>query len=233
LQAQGVRSPSENGGERSKQRELERASRVPRERHAGKLARDLRAVAARVEGRRGHARSCTVVSVPSRFAGTVAMFDRETWELLSYIVTAIGLPLAIVAFLLDQKKERDNEEEEVYQLLSDNYQDFLKIALDNPDLHLLSPEQNLSADQHERMVIIFNMLISLFERAYILLYEKKMSSKQARRWESWADYMREWCRREYFRKLLPTLLEGEDPEFAEYICGLGGITVPRRVPPQT
>jgi hypothetical protein len=161
------------------------------------------------------------------------MFDRETWELLSYIVTAIGLPLAIVAFLLDQKKERDNEEEEVYQLLSDNYQDFLKIALDNPDLHLLSPEQNLSADQHERMVIIFNMLISLFERAYILLYEKKMSSKQARRWESWADYMREWCRREYFRKLLPTLLEGEDPEFAEYICGLGGITVPRRVPPQT
>jgi hypothetical protein len=161
------------------------------------------------------------------------MFDRETWELLSYIVTAIGLPLAIVAFLLEQKKERDNEEEEVYQLLSDNYQDFLKIALDNPDLHLLSPEQNLSADQHERMVIIFNMLISLFERAYILLYEKKMSSKQARRWESWADYMREWCRREYFRKLLPTLLEGEDPEFAEYICGLGGITVPRRVPPQT
>jgi len=27
-----------------------------------------------------------------------------------------------------------NEEEEVYQLLSDNCQDFLKIALDNPDL---------------------------------------------------------------------------------------------------
>ena len=160
------------------------------------------------------------------------MLDRDMWELLSYIVTAIGLPFAIVAFLWEQKKERDNEEEEVYQLLSDNYQDFLKITLDNPDLHLFTPEQtpNLSAEQRERMVIIFNMLISLLERAYLLLYEKNMSSKQARRWESWADYMREWCQREDFRKLLPTLLEGEDPEFAEYICGLGGIAVPRHAP---
>ena len=160
------------------------------------------------------------------------MLDLETWELLSYIVTAIGLPLAILAFLWEQKKERDNEEEEVYQLLSDNYQDFLKITLDNPDLRLFSaePTRNLSAEQRERMVIIFNMLVSLFERAYILLYEERMSSKQARRWESWADYMREWCRREDFRALLPTLLQGEDAEFAGYICKLAGIPVPQHVP---
>jgi len=152
------------------------------------------------------------------------MFDLETWELLSYIVTAIGLPLAIIAFLYEQKKERDNEEEEVYQLLSDNYQDFLKIALDNPDLRLFSAQRTpeLSTEQRERMLIIFNMLISLFERAYLLLYENKMSSKQARRWESWADYMREWCQREDFRTLLPTLLHGEDPEFVEYIRALAG-----------
>ena len=152
------------------------------------------------------------------------MFDLETWELLSYVVTAIGLPCAIVVFLYEQKKERDSDEEEVYQLLSDNYQDFLKIALDNPDLRLFSAEQttHLSTGQRERMLIIFNMLISLFERAYILLYERKMSSKQARRWESWADYMREWCRREDFRTLLPTLLQGEDPEFVEYIRALAG-----------
>src|SRR5215475_5389789 len=122
----------------------------------------------------------------------------ETWELLSYIVTTFGFPLATVVFLYEQKKERDGDEEEVYQLLSDNYQDFLKVALDNPDLRLFSAEQtpDLTKDQRERMLIIFNMLISLFERAYLLLYEPKMSSKQARRWESWADYMREWCRRE-------------------------------------
>jgi hypothetical protein len=160
------------------------------------------------------------------------VLDLETWELLSYIVTAIGLPLAIIVFLYEQKKERDSDEEGVYQLLSDNYQDFLKIALDNPDLRLFSTEKiDLSTEQRERMVIIFNMLISLFERAYILLYEKRMSSKQARRWESWADYMREWCRRKDFRALLPTLLQGEDPEFVEYIRALaeldGGAPAPR------
>ena len=149
----------------------------------------------------------------------------ETWELLSYVVTAIALPLAIVVFLYEQKKERDSEEEEVYQLLSDNYQDFLKVTLDNPDLRLFSPEEppELTKDQRERKLIIFNMLISLFERAYLLLYEEKMSSKQARRWSSWEDYMREWCRRQDFRTSLPTLLQGEDPEFVGYIRKLAGL----------
>ena len=148
--------------------------------------------------------------------------DVGTWELLSYVVTTIGLPAAILVFLYEQKKERDNEDEEVYQLLSDNYQDFLKIALDHPDLHLFSPEQTpeLSTEQRESMQIIFTMLISLFERAYLLLYSPKMSSQHRRRWLSWEDYMREWCRREDFRALLPVLLEGEDPEFGKYIQGL-------------
>ncbi len=148
----------------------------------------------------------------------------ETWELLSYVVTAIGLPLAILVFLYEQKKERDNEEEEVYQLLSDNYQDFLKVALDNPDLRVFSAEQtaDLTKEQRERKLIIFNMLISLFERAYLLLYEPKMKAKQLRRWSSWEDYMREWCRREDFRTSLPVLFEGEDPEFVDYIRTLVG-----------
>ena len=148
--------------------------------------------------------------------------DSETWELLSYIVTTIGLPLAIVVFLYEQKKERDNEEEEVYQLLSANYQDFLNVALGHTDLRLFSAEQTseLTQEQRERMLIIFSMLISLFERAYLLLYEPKMSAAQLRRWRSWEDYMREWCRREEFRARLPELLEGEDPDFVKYIRAL-------------
>ena len=148
--------------------------------------------------------------------------DTGTWELLSYVVTTIGLPLAILVFVYEQKKERDNEDEEVYQLLSDNYQDFLRMALGHPDLRLFTPEQTpeLNDEQRERMLIIFNILISLFERAYLLLHEPKMSKKHRRRWLSWEDYMREWCRREDFRALLPVLLEGEDAEFSAYIRAL-------------
>lgn len=143
----------------------------------------------------------------------------ETWELLSYIVTVVGLPLAILVFVYEQRKERENEEEEVYQLLSDSYQDFLQIALEHPSLHLFSHDQtsSLTNEQREQMLVIFNMLISLFERAYLLLHAEGMSPTQARRWLSWEDYMREWCDRADFRAHLPDLLHGEDPEFAAYI----------------
>jgi len=138
---------------------------------------------------------------------------------MGYVVTVIGLPLAIAVFLFEQRKERENEEEEVYQLLSDSYQDFLKVALENPDLRLFSDEVTPSLDdqQKERQLIIFTMLVSLFERAYLLLYEESMSPKQARRWNSWEDYIGEWCQKPHFRSRLPQLLRGEDPSFARYL----------------
>lgn len=146
----------------------------------------------------------------------------ETWEMMSYVVTVIGLPMAISVFIFEQHKERNNEEEEVYQLLSDNYQEFLKVTLEHPDLRLFASEEtpSLSEEQRERMFIIFSMLISLFERAYLLLYEAKMNEKQLRRWRSWEDYMGEWCNRADFRASLPALLRGEDPEFTDYILKL-------------
>jgi hypothetical protein len=153
----------------------------------------------------------------------------ETWELLSYVVTVVGLPLAIGVFIYEQRKERENEEEEVYQLLSDNYQDFLKIALENPDLHVFSwePTPDLTLDQRERKLIIFDMLVSLFERAYLLLYDDSMSDKQSRRWRSWEDYMVQWCARNDFRNALSDLLRGEDPDFVSYIENLARQAVKR------
>lgn len=146
----------------------------------------------------------------------------ETWELFSYVVTVIGFPLAIFVFVYEQRRERENEEEAVYQLLSDNYQEFLRTALQHPDLKLFAAEETseLSEEQKERMFIVLSMLVSLFERAYLLFYDVTMTPKQRRRWLSWDDYMREWCRRADFRRLLPLLLKGEDPEFVMYIRSL-------------
>jgi hypothetical protein len=158
------------------------------------------------------------------------MTSLETWELLSYVVTVVGLPLAILVFLYEQRKERENEEEEVYQLLSDAYTDFLKLVIAHPDLKLRSYDRtpNLTEEQRERMLIIFDMLISLFERAYLLAFEEDMPEKKLRRWRSWEDFMREWCRREDFCTLLPDLLQGEDPDFAAYIRKLAAEETPRR-----
>ena len=147
------------------------------------------------------------------------MFTKDFWEMASFMVTVIGLPLAIVTFLYQARRERANEEEEEYQLLNDAYNDFLKVVLDNSDLHLRSnrPTPDLTADQEERMLVIFDMLISLFERAYLVAWAPDMPPDKARRWNSWEDFMREWCRRDQFRSRLPALLRGEDPEFSAYI----------------
>lgn len=150
----------------------------------------------------------------------------ETWELLSYVITVLGLPLAIAVFIYEKSRERNTEEKEMFQLLSDNYQEFLNTALANPDLKLFShqPTPNLTAEQRERMLIIFSMMVSLFERAYLNLYDDDLTTEQRRRWNSWADYMREWCQRDDFRKHLPDLLKGEDPDFVLYITRLAGYT---------
>ena len=143
-------------------------------------------------------------------------------EMLSYAVTIVGFPLAIFVFLHQERKARQYEESETFQRLSDGYLNFLKLVLDNPDLRLLSNEatKDLSDEQRERTLAIFSILVSLFERAFLVAYEEGMAERQTRRWRSWEDYMREWCRRDDFRTTLPTLLPGEDPEFAAYLMRL-------------
>jgi hypothetical protein len=144
---------------------------------------------------------------------------RDLLELASFAVTVIALPFAVWVFVIEQRKERENEEEEAFQHLSDAYNAFLKIVLDNADLQLrtASALPNPTAQQNERMQVIFDMLIALFERAFLVAYKDRMNPTEQRRWNSWDDYMREWCRREDFHNALPLLLRGEDPAFQAYI----------------
>jgi hypothetical protein len=150
----------------------------------------------------------------------------EWFELGSYVVTIVGLPFAILVFFFEQQRERKNEEEELFQRLSDEYREFLKLVLDNADLQLLRQQGSaakLTEEQNERKLAIFGILTSIFERAYLLVYEEDMDRQTRRLWQAWEDYMREWCSREDFRALLPFLLEGEDEEFRRHIGRIAGI----------
>ena len=136
---------------------------------------------------------------------------KDFWELLSAIVTALGLPFAILVYVADRRKAREVEEEEVNELLAAAYTDFLKLVIDNPDLKLRSPDstRGLNPEQQDRMRAMFEILTSLFERAFLLTYEENLTGKKLRRWLSWEDFMREWVRRDDFRESLPAMLPGE------------------------
>ncbi len=152
-------------------------------------------------------------------------FQGDFWEISSYVVTVVALPFAIVVFYLEQRKERQNEEEEIYQQLTDEYADFSKILLENADLALMSkplPDDQLTDEQKERKQIIYDLLVSLFERAFILVYEDDMNKQNQRLWATWDDYIKFWCKRKDFREALPELLQGEDPDFIAYIQAVAG-----------
>lgn len=142
---------------------------------------------------------------------------------INHALTLLALPLALFVFLVllyVQRRGRRNQQEDFYRRLSGEYTDFLKIVLANPDLKLLRkgvPDQPLSEEQNERKLAIFNILISLFERAYLLFFEERMGRQTRRLWLSLEDYMREWCRRKDFRDALPELLQGENEDFQTHI----------------
>lgn len=146
-----------------------------------------------------------------------------TWlEALSYVVTILGFPTAIFVFVYEHRRRLSNEENELHRHLSEEYDNFLRLVLDNADLLLLRSKKPpaLSEEQSERREVIFRMLVSLFEKAYIILYDENMGRDAKRRWLSWEDDMREWCGREDFRKVLPKLLEGEDDAFGQHILAI-------------
>ena len=158
------------------------------------------------------------------------MHWKDIFEFTFYMVDTFALPFAIIVYVIERRKERQADEEELYQRLSDEYMTFLKLVLDNADLQLLhrdSQPRVLTDEQIERRSALFGILVSIFESAYILVYEPRMPKQTRRLWSSWEDYMVEWCRNEEFRAALPQLLEGEDPDFQAHIRRIAA-SAPRR-----
>lgn len=145
----------------------------------------------------------------------------EFMELLSYIATVVGIPMAIIIFIYQEKKERQAEQEEIYDSLMAHYSHIQEKLFEYPEL-----------DQHDtpltdsesirRQIIIYEMLVSLFERSFILLYGEANPAYK-RMWNSWLDYIQIWSAKPNFRAALPTLMVGEDEDFVEFMVRTTGI----------
>ncbi|MDP3138456.1 MAG: hypothetical protein Q8N17_19235, partial [Burkholderiaceae bacterium] len=85
------------------------------------------------------------------------MSGLEWLEAASYIVTIIGLPLAIGVYINDRRRERQTDEEEIFLRLADEYAAFMRLVIDNADLNLLSPvaKGELNEEQRERKRALF------------------------------------------------------------------------------
>jgi hypothetical protein len=147
----------------------------------------------------------------------------EFMEFLSYVATVVGIPLALMTFIYQEKKERQNEQEEIYDKLMGHYTVIQEKLFEYPELDVHDRPLENSEDAR-RQYILYQMVVSLFERSYILL-ASETSPEYQRMWNSWVDYIREWISHPNFRAALPRLMEGEDKDFVAYMAKLSNLTL--------
>ena len=102
----------------------------------------------------------------------------------------MALPFAVWVFLAEQRKERENEEEEAYQHLSDAYNAFLKVVLENADLQLRTQKGGRYRVQAPQIQLRQNVAVN----AGAALYAAHVSASIAEGIErsgdcNWRDYL--------------------------------------------
>ncbi len=152
------------------------------------------------------------------------MFDFNSFtqwmELGSYIATVFGIPFAIVVFIHQERKERRIEQQEIYDKLMAHYTEIQEKLFEFPELDLHN-DPIYDPEDARRQLILYEMVVSLFERSFILLYGEE-DPEYRRMWNSWVDYIKDWLSKPNFQAALPRLMQGEDPDFVAYMAQLSG-----------
>src|ERR1041385_6040711 len=132
----------------------------------------------------------------------------------------IGIPIAIGLYVYNKQKERREREYATYNALDDKYIDYLKLCLANPHLDVADlPKRvvgQLSNEQQHREKLVFGVLVSILERAY-LMYGTESEEIKARQWKGWERYLMDWCGRANFVNYVNELPTGFDAEFVTYL----------------
>jgi uncharacterized membrane-anchored protein len=144
----------------------------------------------------------------------------EALEMLANIATVLGIPIAIILFVNEKRKERRDREYGTYDALGKEYVDYLRLCMENSELDLyevpLEKERELSAEQKIRQYAMFEILVSLLERAY-LMYQDQANDIKKSQWSGWDQYVHDYAKRETFRRLWQTQGVGYDLDFIKYI----------------
>jgi hypothetical protein len=138
----------------------------------------------------------------------------------SYLATIIGIPVAIIVFLSEKRKDRIQAERETYMEADGRYIDYLKMCLEHPELDCFEFTKNdpdLSTTGLDvKKLTLFTILISLLEFGYVLYRDQHISARSTQ-WQGWHDYMAMWAQREDFRRAWPVLGPQFDTDFVKYM----------------
>lgn len=140
-------------------------------------------------------------------------------EMATFVVTIIGLPVAIISYFREQRALRDEREYGTYDVLDDKYIELQQLCLEHPRLDIFdtafsSPNELNEGEQKQQEAILL-IRISIFERAY-LMYQRSTRKGKANQWLGWEVEINEWLARKNFLDVWHDQKEYYDQEFVEY-----------------
>jgi hypothetical protein len=128
---------------------------------------------------------------------------KDFFELIHYLVTIFGFPIAIYIFYLEREKERTEVKTQALAQSSDRYVEFLTLSLNYPRLDVFSApiinKNELSEEEIRIESSLISMLIDMFEKAYLLYHLERKCIHQSQ-WDGWVGTIKSYCFRDNFKR---------------------------------
>jgi hypothetical protein len=148
------------------------------------------------------------------------IIDADTLDYLVKLAQLIGIPVGIALYGINKRKERLEREYGTYNALDEKYIDYLTLCVSHPYLDVAdiphAQPKELNPEQRHLELVMFSILISILERAY-LMYQDKSGGVRKAQWKGWDSYVRDWCRRKNFAAAVPLLKQQFDENFCLYL----------------
>jgi hypothetical protein len=159
---------------------------------------------------------------------------KDFFELLSYIAFSLGIPAALFEYARENRHDRQEREQEIYDSLDEGFIEFQKLCLQYPYLDIADipderPIQLTPAQQKEEYTALL-VLFSLFERAYLMQQESPMPATQAQ-WYGWDKAIHQYFQRANVVRAWQNVGQWFDPRFEEYISAVLAEESVERQPP--
>lgn len=134
------------------------------------------------------------------------LINRDYFEAILIVIGIVGTLIGVPLFYYERRRERAQREHGTYLQVHDNYLEYLKLCLENPDVDVLEnhPHRRRVSDAEteealRKRSILFSYFVSMAEQAFIA-YENCSGGPRARQWEGWVAYIDEHFRHESFLK---------------------------------
>jgi hypothetical protein len=148
----------------------------------------------------------------------------EIIQMLANLATIVGAPVAIVLFAGEKCKERRDREYGTYDALDQAYVSFMRLCMEHPELDLydtpLGLEVELTPQQKIQQYAMFDTLISLLERAFLMYRDQSNRVMKAQWSDGWVGYIEDYASRPIFQELWAIRGIDYDRGFMDYLSSL-------------